>query len=516
MILNFPKILSLKDKDFNTIKKEFFDVFLSTNKNAESKFNEILDIIKFSTLIDQNILGINDLTFLAFESFLKHEHDLIFFMENKKNNFIALFNIEIKNNIQLLRKQMKNHLIFFNKRLLNNNVMFFGVLYIPEKHVTKIYTLENDEMIEWDLSFNEIVSLLIKNNFIFNTNPELFLKKLDSNFKEKILLTIENKIELISNEVNLIKTIKEINKKNKIVIIDMNQDFEYITLPFYLFLNKFKNNSDLLIYNPDIKKEITKYFNDYPWITNLFFDLDDIKINSENEHKNIIVTDGEQLKLNEILQLCLIYKKIILFGTNTKTTSFKNDSILNLYKLNSDLIHLGIDSQYIEYNTSSNLVSNKHFDSLIRHLFLPDKISLDMNYNFINKTINLMNDYKQFMNSFYFSNKSLNSKYLVAYLNFDNPKFEDKLLFFKYSKNLDNKNIYIKNLNLYSQGLFNVDNLFLIINIELDKLKKNAYLLNDIIKICNKANKQLNILILDEKDYKNLNDKLKKIQKTSN
>ncbi len=506
MVLTYKEIIQYVGKDKEVIKKDFLNFLYKTDKIVESKINEIIDIVSFVETLDPSIENIEQMHFLLFNTFLKHEHDLIFFLENKKSNFIALFNVEIKNNLQQLKKQMKNHLVFFNKRLLNKNVMFFGVLYLPDKKVTKIYTLENDEMVEWNGTLSSIIKLFLKNNFTFNTNPEKNLMKLDMNFNEKLLLVANKSLELTSHEINLVKMVSDSVKKNKVTIVDINVDFQFSIIPFELFLNKYKNKSELIILNRVIGKQLLQNFSDNQWYLNVFYDANDVELTKDKSNITGIVIDAQNLSLKKILELSLLYKKVILFGTNKE--NIVDSKIINLNKLNLDLQNLGVDVQYIEYNSFADLSSNKHFDNLVRYLFLPDKIKLDQTVSF-SKSINLMDDLKSFLKHFESIDDKKYSKQMVVYVDYNNPKLEDKYLFYK-ALNSKNSNIIIQNANFKNLS-YNVDYLFLMINMDLEKIKKNSFILSNIIKTCNRTQKELIILPSSKKEYFELKDKLVKV-----
>ena len=501
MILKYKDLKNYYKYGHKEIKAKYIDaLWMYHVSSIDSKVDELLQIISFVKTLSPDIKNIDDLTFLAFYTFLKHEHDLIFFLENNKNDFVALFNVEIKNNLVQLKKQMKSHLQFFNKRLFNKNVMFFGVLYVPEKNLTKVFTFENDEMVEWPGTLTEIINVLISNNFTFNKKPEKFIFKLDGNFNEKLMLVLEDKIELTSHETNLINSIKESIIKNKIVIVDLNTDLEWIIIPFILYSNIYKQQSEILFLNNDYVEKFKDFLDIKELNKTIFYNKHKAleKINKQNKY--IFVLDSIDLTMQDLLELCLIYEKIILFGSRTEKTN--KSKLLNLNKLNHELTNIGIDNHLIEYNSSFGITSSKHFDSIIKYLFLPDKIKLD---NFkIDKKILLKDNLSDFFKYFEDVNPK-KTKHVLAYLDFNNPKYADKRIYdgstFKKSK------ITVQNIGLDIE-LSSVDYLFVLINMDLKRLKKNQFLLNSLIKTCNRAKKELVIYTWNKTDSDELNNKL--------
>lgn len=503
MVLKYQDLIIYEGKNKDEIKLDLSVKFSHNNKFIENKISEIHDIVSFLSTLDKNLANIDDLKLLLFYSFLKHEHDILFFLENKEKKLFALFNVEIKNNIQQLKKQMKNHLSFFNKRLLNKNVMFFGVLYVPEKQTTKIYTYENDEMVEWEGGLSNLLFQLVKMKFTFSNDPEKYIVSLDSNFYEKILLVSGQKIELTSHEINLIKSIKTAVKKSKITIVDEKVNFQSSIVPFHLFINKYEEKSDLLILNSDIAQHILINFKNKNWLKKVYFHPNAIKVTEDKKENYLIVIDGQNLKLKNILELTLVYKKIIIFGSNKNAMHLNK---INLNKISSDLSNFGINVQYIEHNLNADLSTNKHFDSVLKFLFLPDKVNLDKN-TVLTKKINICNNIGEFFQSF--ENLKISSKEMACFLNFNEVNLEDKFLYIKSFEK--SKNITIQNATLNNNYHY-VDYLYLVINLDLNEIKKNTYLINNIIRTCNRAQKELHIYLHVQSDYSEIKNKLDEIK----
>ena len=356
-LISLKKFIEEYDEVINFIKKDkCFDIIFETEEDKE-KIN-ISNIIEYEQLIKVcNELGINtkkEKNYLINEdNYL--EEDLSFealihliFVKQQlkyKNNFG-------ENNVQITNEINSNHFLF-----LIYQIFHYKKFYLLLNEILFLY---NNYFYVYNLSFEEINFLFLKNNKKLKAHINWFDNKLDNS---SILKKAEYIIDKITNYIFKMPDIfnflckyilKILHNNGKIkLIFSTKYNIEYICLGIIFFCLKIIYGLNDLPYMCLLLNNINKKYLEY----------DDIDL---NEKLKIFTENTKNDKL------CKIYK---LFPSELELIKFFIDE-LKLRNINSLLINS--NQRKLTYNKE---YKNKYIETNLNHLYknFYDDFSQDIN-----------------------------------------------------------------------------------------------------------------------------------------